>query len=53
MAKKITIFKGAVRVLYADDVALQKDEIVPTVKDGVIQEDALFYILLHKFINFK
>ena len=51
--RKIRIYKGAVRVLYADGFTLEKDRVVPNVKKEIYRTDDDFYPFMHKFIHVK
>ena len=51
MAKEVTIYKGNIRKLYASDVVLQKDTVVPIMEEKIITDQALFTYRLHKFTN--
>ena len=50
MAKKVTVYEGAIRVLYADEFTLEKDKIVPHTKK-VYVKNGLFYARFLKFIS--
>ena len=49
--RKITIYKGAVRVLYADGFTLEKDRVVPNVKKEIYSTDEEFYPFMRKLIH--
>lgn len=51
MAKGVTIYKGNIRKLYASDVVLQKDTVVPIMSEEIVTDQALFTYRLHKFTN--
>ncbi len=51
MAKNIVIYKGIIRVLYADGFSLQDGKVVPNVQREVVKEDAEFYPFMRKLIN--
>ena len=53
MTKKIKIYEGMVRKLFADGVHLEKDHVVPMVKKDIIKESSLYYSSAGKLINME
>ena len=49
--RKITIYRGAVRVLYADGFTLEKDRVVPNVKKEIYSTDEEFYPFMRKLVH--
>lgn len=53
MVKKIMIYKGASKILYANGVNLVQDQVVPVIKREIIREDSLYYRSFGKLINME
>ena len=52
MARKIEIFEGPIRGLYANDFTLVENKIVPVTRKVIVKEDSLYYLnRFRKFIN--
>ena len=51
MGKKITIYTGTIKNLYADNVVINKDKILPVEKKMVVNDHALFYLSFGGYTN--
>lgn len=52
MAKNITIYKGTIKTLYADDFHLNKEnKLEKEIKEQLVTEEGLFYYFLGKYQN--
>ena len=51
MANKVTIYKGSIRRLYADDAVLEQDKVVPIIHQDILTDQALFTHHFHKFTS--
>ncbi len=53
MLRKIMIYEGMVRKLYAEGVHLEKEHVVPMVKKEIIRESSLYYPSFGNLINME
>ncbi len=54
MAKNITIYKGTIKTLYADDFHLNKDnKLEKELKEKVVTDEGLFYYFLGRYQNIE
>lgn len=51
MARKVMIYKGPLYRVFASDITLVKDKVVPKVETVVEEENSLFYRIFGGFIN--
>ena len=53
MGKKITIYKGTVSKLYAENVVINKDKVLPIEKKIVVNDQAHFYLSFGGYVNIE
>lgn len=53
MANNITIYRGTIRKLYADNITLNKNTIAKDVKRTIINDDASFYYNFGVYVNME
>ena len=53
MAKNIMIYKGITRLLYAKNVKVEKEKIIPIVQKEIADDNALFYKSFGHYINME
>ena len=51
--KKITIYEGTIKRLYADDFVIKKEEVQPVVKKEVVNDKALFRKSIFNYISLE
>jgi len=49
LKRKITIYEGTIKKVFADGVVLNKEGIKPTIKNEVVTDKALFYPSIFKY----